>query len=345
MSTASVISWVERGRIPDPIVRTGIRKLLRQRRIEIGADDLESAARRKADFVRSMAKGPTAPVPHLANQQHYEVPAEFFCEVLGPHRKYSSCYWEPGVDDIGAAEQAALERTCRHAGIADGMRILELGCGWGSLTLWMAEKYPRARIEAVSNSASQRRYILAQAAERGLDNVEVTTADMNRFDAGSRFDRIVSVEMFEHMRNWPQLFERVAAWLAPEGRFLMHVFCHRQVPYEFVDNGPDDWMSRHFFSGGIMPSDDLPLHFQQHLRLRDQWRWNGTHYEKTANAWLQTMDDNRESVMDVLSAVYGDDAPMWFMRWRVFFMACAELFGYRDGSEWFVSHYLFERSR
>ncbi|MDH4325406.1 MAG: class I SAM-dependent methyltransferase, partial [Betaproteobacteria bacterium] len=215
---------------------------------------------------------------------------------------------------------------------------------WGSLTLWMAEHFPQSRITAVSNSNSQRRYILRQAAERGLRNVQVLTADMNAFDTAKRFDRIVSVEMFEHMRNWRRLFARVHGWLRPGGRFFMHVFCHRSTPYVFVEDGPSDWMSRHFFSGGMMPSDELALRFQDELRFVERWRWDGTHYEKTANAWLANLDARRDAALPVLAATYGAaDAAQWLQRWRVFFMACAELFGTRNGQEWWVSHYLFER--
>ena len=224
------------------------------------------------------------------------------------------------------------------------MRILELGCGWGSLTLWMAEHYPQARITAVSNSSSQRVYISREALRRGITNVEVITADMNDFSTDQRFDHVVSVEMFEHMRNYREMFRRVHDWLLPGGRFFMHIFCHRATSYEFVDDGDDDWMSRHFFSGGIMPGESLPLRFQDHLKIRNTWRWSGEHYEKTANAWLKNMDLRREKVWPILCETYGsDNAMQWWMRWRIFFMACAELFDYDEGQEWFVGHYLLSR--
>ena len=340
------IGWVEQGLVPDLVIRTGIRRLCEERLRQIAAGDCEWASAGLEAFVREMDAAPMAPVPHLANEQHYEVPSEFFTLALGRHRKYSSGFWPAGVTTLDDAEDAALHATCERAGIADGQRILELGCGWGSLTLWMAQRYPRARIVGVSNSASQRESILIRARQQGLGNVEIVTADMNVFATAERFDRVVSVEMFEHMRNWRVLFARVHEWLLPGGRFFMHVFCHRSVPYAFVDAGPSDWMSRHFFSGGMMPSDELALRFQDDLRFVKRWRWDGTHYQRTANAWLANLDLRRAHALPILAATYGEEAAQqWLQRWRIFFMACAELFGFRGGQEWWVSHYLFERPR
>ncbi|NIM28846.1 MAG: methyltransferase domain-containing protein [Gammaproteobacteria bacterium] len=346
MSSATnlAIDWTEKGWIPDLLIRQGIRRLLKRRLNDINADDCERMARQCEEFVAELDKASIAPVPEKANEQHYEVPAAFFYEVLGRHRKYSCCYWSQGTTSLDEAESESLRITCERAGIEDGMEILELGCGWGSLTLWMAENYPHANITAVSNSSSQRVHISREALRRGINNVEVITADMNDFSIERRFNRVVSVEMFEHMRNYRELFRRVHDWLLPGGRFFMHIFCHRTAPYEFIDQGADDWMSRHFFTGGIMPSEDLPLRFQDHLKLLKTWRWDGKHYEKTANAWLNNMDLRRGRIWPILVETYGSEHAMqWWMRWRIFFMACAELFGYQNGQQWWVAHYCFER--
>ena len=342
--TSLAINWAERGLVPDYALRAGIRRLLEKRLQEIATTDCESAAEIEAGFVAAMHEAPIALVPELANEQHYELPAEFFRRCLGKHRKYSACYWAADTKTLDEAEALALQLTCEHATLADGQAILELGCGWGSLTLWMAAHYPNSRITAVSNSNSQREFILAEAAARGLSNIEVITCDMNRFEAPGRYDRIVSVEMFEHMRNYRVLYGKVHDWLLPGGRFFKHIFVHRLTPYAFEVQGDDDWMSQFFFSGGMMPSDDLPLRFQEKLKLLNLWRWDGTHYEKTANAWLANMDARADEIRPILEQTYGADAAdMWRMRWRIFYMSCAELFGYNNGQEWWVTHYLFER--
>jgi cyclopropane-fatty-acyl-phospholipid synthase len=345
-ASARVIQWVESGGVPDAAVRLGIRRLLRERLDEIAAGDCERSAELQERFLEELKASPVALVPHYANEQHYELPPALFGYALGPQRKYSSCYWPKGVVTLAAAEDAALDATCERAELADGMRILELGCGWGSLTLNMAARFPAATIVAVSNSTAQRNHILAAAASRGLANIEVLVADMNGFAPQGRFDRIVSVEMFEHMRNHEELYRRVSNWLLPDGRFFMHIFTHRSTPYAFVDRGPTDWMTRYFFAGGMMPSDDLPLRLQRDLAVVRRWRWSGVHYQKTAEAWLQNVDRNRSAVLRVLAATYGEgEAGLWLQRWRLFFMACAELFGYANGQEWGVSHYLFARAR
>jgi cyclopropane-fatty-acyl-phospholipid synthase len=343
-STASrAIAWTEMGLVPDAVIRAGIRRLNRRRLEEMNAFDLERADKALNVFTGKMDRSDIAPLPQLANEQHYEVPAEFFGQVLGPQSKYSCCYWGDGAATLQQAESDALAMSAVRAGIEDGMKVLDLGCGWGSLSLWIARHFPNCSVTAVSNSSIQRKWIQSRIEEGGLSNVRVLTRDMNDFDINERFDRIVSVEMFEHMRNYKELFRRVSNWLSRDGRFFMHIFCHRSVAYEFKDEGPSDWMGRHFFSGGMMPSADLPLRFQQHLQLESRWAWSGRHYERTANAWLANMDERQAQIMLLLEDCYGDSAAQWFQRWRIFFMACAELFATRNGQEWFVSHYLFSR--
>lgn len=338
------LKLAEKGYLSDALIRKGIQRLCKSRLQEISEQDCEQAQSSLVQFVQAMAQAEIAPLPEKANAQHYEVPANFYQYCLGRNRKYSSCFWLPDTRTLDEAEQLALTQTCAHAQLQDGQHILELGCGWGSLTLWMASHYPQAQITGVSNSASQREYIMSQAKARGLSNIHILTSDMNVFDTEQTYDRIVSVEMFEHMRNYQVLYGKVARWLKPGGLFFKHIFVHRYTPYAFDVKAEDDWMSQYFFSGGMMPSDDLPLYFQDDLKLVDKWRWDGTHYEKTANAWLQLMDQNHQALTPVLASIYGQaDAEMWRQRWRIFFMACAELFGYNHGQTWWVSHYLFAK--
>ncbi len=342
---AKAVSWTELGLVPDAVIRAGIRRLLEAKRQEIRADDLEYAANELNQFVSMMNRSPVALVPDLANEQHYEVPSEFFRQVMGDHLKYSCGYWPKGVESLTDAEAAALQVTVKRAGIVDGMQVLDLGCGWGSLSLFIAEKFPAASVTAVSNSSSQHEFICKQARRRGLQNIRVLVKDMNEFDSEEQFDRIVSIEMFEHMRNYAKLFRSISRWLTEDGKFFMHIFCHRSTPYEFLDKGPGDWMSRYFFSGGIMPSADLPLRFSDHLSIEKRWHWNGMHYARTCEAWLQKMDSNKQQIMPVLADCYGaGDAALWWQRWRIFFMACAELFSYADGNEWYVGHYRLQRT-
>ena len=337
------MGWVEKGQVPDQIVRFGIRRLLKHRLVELGRGDRAATAQLTREFVAAMHGAELAPMADKANEQHYELPAEFFGEVLGNYRKYSSGYWPAADCTLDQAESAALSLTCDRAGLADGQQVLELGCGWGSLSLWMAERYPASRITALSNSKSQRLHIQAEAQRRGLRNLRVVTHDINVFDTIERFDRVVSVEMFEHLRNWPRAFANVSRWLAPNGRFFLHVFTHRDAPYAFVTRDDSDWMSRYFFSGGMMPSDELAPRCQNSLRLLEHWRWDGTHYQRTAEAWLDNMDRRQHALLPLFATTYGIEANIWWNRWRVFFISVAELFGFAGGRQWGVSHYLFEK--
>ena len=328
------VALAERGALPTPALRWAMRRLCAARLREARAGNGVAA------FIRDLSASPIALVPGQANAQHYEVASDFFRLVLGPQLKYSSALWPAGVDRLDDADEAMLALTCERANLRDGQDVLELGCGWGSLSLYMARRFPHSRIVGVSNSATQRAFI----EQRRPANLEVLTADMNEFDSGRRYDRIVSVEMFEHMRDWPTLLGRVAGWLNAEGRVFIHIFCHRTEAYPFETEGEDNWMGRHFFSGGMMPSYDLIARLGGPLVLENQWWLDGTHYQKTAAEWRRNLEARRGEVLGVLRSHYGGEANLWYQRWRMFFLACEELFGFENGSEWGVGHYRRARS-
>ena len=336
MSLVAVASKIiERVPVPDALTRTGIDMLCgRTARALRRMDESEETL-----FAREMAARPIAIATAEANAQHYEVPSDFFRLVLGPHRKYSCCYYDGKTASLADAEERALALTVEHADLKDGQEILELGCGWGSLSLYMAQAFPKARIVAVSNSRSQREFIEQEAQLRQIRNLRVVTCDMNEFATEQSFDRIVSVEMFEHMSNWRALFARVRSWMKPDGRFFMHVFSHRRMPYRYETADRDDWIAQYFFTGGIMPSHNLPRHFGDLFAVEADWLWDGTHYERTALDWLANFDARREEIEPVLRGIYGADTPIWLRRWRIFFLATAGMFGHAGGKEWGVSHY------
>ncbi len=334
---------LERDLLPDPLIRYGIRGLLKEKLKQEKQGGIKAAQERMSEIIREMKASDIAVNTVEANEQHYEVPTEFFQLVMGKHMKYSCGYWNEGVTDFDQTELDMLKLASERAQLDNGQDILELGCGWGSMTLHMAEAYPGSNVVGVSNSATQKEYIDEQARQRGLSNIRIITCDMNEFTIDEKFDRVVSIEMFEHMRNYQKLLNRVASWMKDGGKLFIHIFTHVEHAYFYKLNQGFDWMARYFFTGGIMPSDNLLYNFQDDFEIVDHWKVNGTHYEKTSNGWLANMDKNREKVMPILKKTYGEDYKKWWVYWRVFFMACAELWGYDNGHEWIVSHYLLRK--
>ncbi|ESQ73763.1 cyclopropane-fatty-acyl-phospholipid synthase family protein [Asticcacaulis sp. AC402] len=323
----------ERAPIPDAITLATIDWLVGQTRRQLGREAMGEDA-----FAAAMSDYAIAEHTADANSQHYELPPEFFALILGARRKYSCCYYPSDSTTLDDAEENALAQTCDHADLHDGQDVLELGCGWGSLSLYMAQKYPGSRFTAVSNSHSQRQFILSEANRLGVKNLNVVTADMNDFASQDRFDRIVSVEMFEHMSNWQALLARARSWLNDDGRLFLHVFTHRKHSYRFRNDG-SDWIGKYFFTGGIMPAQDLPHRFPDLFEVENEWRWSGDHYRRTAMDWLDNFDAEQGRILPILRAVYGRQAGLWRRRWRLFFLATAGLWGHAGGAEWGVGHY------
>ena len=336
---------IEQNKVPDFLLRRGIRKLLAQRLHDENKGGVEAQQAHLMALIEQLKTSPIAVNTAEANEQHYEVPTRFYQYCLGKNLKYSSGYWKDGVTDINTAEDDMLELTCQRAGLVDGQQVLELGCGWGSLSLYMAAKYPGSTFKVVSNSQTQKIFIDEQASLRGIKNLTVITADMNTFTVDDQFDRIVSVEMFEHMRNYQLLMQKVASFLKYDGKVFIHIFTHKEYAYLFEVKDETDWMSKYFFTGGIMPSDDLLLYFNDYLTVENHWHVSGNHYGKTAEAWLKNMDAHKAEIIPLFEETYGkDQALKWWVYWRIFYMACAELWNYNSGNEWLVSHYLLHKT-
>ena len=337
-----LIQAVEKGLVPHFILKMGIRNLLKKRLAEIQ----ENSHFHKQGIIEKLDKIPMAIETDIANQQHYELPTKFFTYVLGKNLKYSCSFYSKTVKSLDEAEDNMLNLYCERTQLKDGMHILELGCGWGSLTLFMARKFPKAHITAISNSKSQCQFIENKMKAQSLNNVKVITTDINDFHIQEQFDRVISIEMFEHVRNYKSLFKNIKKWLKDDGKLFVHIFCHKEATYFFETKGDDNWMGKYFFTGGIMPSFDLFEKVQNDLKLIEKWKINGVHYQKTSQAWFFKMAENKEQIMEVMKQTYGkSEAYRWFNRWKIFFASCAELFGYDNGHEWFVGHYLFEKKK
>lgn len=344
----TLIDLCERGLIPDRLARMGMRALMARRLNDEAADDGEARSRRFNQFLEELRASPIAIEAPAANEQHYEVPAEFFHLHLGPRLKYSCCLYPAGNETLEEAEELMLTHYLERLGVGQDMRVLDLGCGWGSVSLWLAERFRRTQVVGVSNSHGQREFILQRARERGLDNLRIVTGNIAELElpedvVGEGFDRVISIEMFEHMKNYGLLLHKIAGWMKPQARLFVHIFVHKLLAYHFEERNQTDWMTRYFFRGGTMPSENLLLNFQDDLRILKQWWIGGQHYQKTADHWLERMDARKAEIMPVFRSAYGDDAAIWFQRWRMFYMAVSELFGYAGGNEWGVGHYLFEK--
>ncbi len=332
------------GRIPDWLIRTVLRFRLSQTLRRRYRASVEERTAEKQALIQKLRRSPIAIHTDDPNEQHYEVPSAFFEMVLGKRLKYSCCFWPKGVSTLNQAEEAMLRLTCDRAQIEDGLEILDLGCGWGSLSLWIGEKFPNSQVTAVSNSRTQREYIEQRCRELGLHNIQAISADVVDYQPTLQFDRVLSIEMFEHMKNYERLLARIASWLKPGGLLFVHVFSHREFAYEFDASDARNWMAQTFFTGGTMPSDDLLLHFQRDLTLVGHWCLDGIHYARTLRAWLANLDDRQPEVRKIMSTVYGlENETRWLVNWRLFFLVCSEVWNLGRGREYLVSHYLFQK--
>lgn len=328
----------ERRLLPDSLIRWGIQNQLKQHSLL-----LENQSKSDSWWIEKLSRGPIAECTDTSKEQHYEVPTEYFKTVLGSHLKYSACFWNESTPSLEMAEANMLRLSCEHAELKNGQAVLELGCGWGSLSLWMAEHYPQSSITAMSHSKTQKAYIDSEIKRRGLANLTVITSDINDFEPNRQYDRIVSVEMFEHLRNHSLLFEHLNHWLKDDGRIFIHIFAHQKENYLFEVEHKRDWMAEYFFTGGMMPSINLLPTAAKQFKELNRWEINGMHYSKTLEAWLSKQDQQESTVMKHFSNAYGDDAKLWIQRWRIFYLACSELFAYNEGKEWLVMHYLLAK--
>lgn len=339
-------SLLERNAAPDWITRIGIRRLLAERLREEAGATIEEEMRHKMEMIQALNSEQIAIEQEKANEQHYEVPSEFFVYTLGKRMKYSSCYYESADASLDAAEESMLRLYCQRAGLTNGMSVLDLGCGWGSLTLYIAENYPQCKITGLSNSWTQRKFIEEEARKKKLSNVRIVTTDVSkveRIDGSNTFDMLFCIEMFEHMKNYGALLKKMSHWMHRHSRLFVHIFCHNKYIYNFETEGATNWMGRYFFTGGTMGSDDVLHFFQDDVKLVDRWRVDGRHYAQTSEHWLQNMDRNMNNIRPILRSAYGEHATKWEAYWRTFFLAVAELFGYNNGQEWHVAHYLFTK--
>jgi cyclopropane-fatty-acyl-phospholipid synthase len=334
---------LSRGLIPEPVIRLSIQQLLRKRIADESKQDVAASQEHLNKLIQQLKDSPIAIETAEANRQHYELPPEFFKFVMGRWLKYSCGLWDDSTKDLTQAEEKMLNVYLQRTGIQDGMDILELGCGWGSFSLYAAKRFPKCRFTGVSNSGPQRTFIMQRAAELGIKNLEIITQDVNKLEMNQTFDRVVSIEMFEHMRNYEKLLGRISGWLKPDGKLFVHIFTHKNLAYLFEDNDASDWLTRNFFTGGIMPSDHLLFYFNKDLRVDQHWVVNGQNYQKTSEAWLANMKAHEKEIMAIFREHYKDEALKWWNFWKIFFMACAELWGFRQGNEWHVSHYLFSK--